>query len=68
MSSFSIPQPLSETVIDFIPPSSISTEILLAPASMLFSTSSLTIEAGLSTTSPAEIRLKTFGSKIFIFI
>ena len=40
-----------------MPPSNNSTLIWLASASMLFSKTSLSAEAGLSTTSPAQIRL-----------
>ena len=61
MSSLRTPVPSSLTVMRRMPPSSIVTEISPAPASMLFSTSSLTTEAGRSTTSPAEIILKTPG-------
>ena len=53
-SSFSIPQPSSITSIDLIPPPEIITVICCAPASILFSTNSLTIDAGFSTTSPAD--------------
>ena len=56
-SSFSMPQPSSVILIEEIPPSRISTAIFFAPASMEFSTSSFTTENGLSTTSPAAIRL-----------
>ena len=68
ISSFSIPEPLSKIEIDFIPPSSISITILSAPASMLFSISSLTTDAGFSTTSPADILLLTILSKILILL
>lgn len=50
-----MPFPLSVILMDLVPPSSISTEIRVAPASMEFSSNSLTIEEGLSTTSPAAI-------------
>ena len=54
-SSGSIPSPSSSTRISFLPPSSMVTAIRVAPASSAFSTSSLTTEAGRSTTSPAAI-------------
>lgn len=54
-SSFGIPHPLSRILIKEIPPSLISTVTDVEPASMAFSTSSFTIEAGLSITSPAAI-------------
>ena len=44
----------SVTASYVFPPSLISTMILVDPASIEFSTSSFTIERGLSTTSPAE--------------
>ena len=50
-----IPIPLSVMRIKEIPPFSISTVTAEAPASMEFSTSSFTTEAGRSTTSPAAI-------------
>ena len=56
-SSGRMPQPSSITRISVLPPSEISTRIWRAPASKAFSTSSLTAEAGRSTTSPAAIRL-----------
>src|SRR5206468_2288148 len=52
-SSRSIPQPSSITRISEIPPRRIRMSIFRAPASMLFSTSSFTTDAGRSTTSPA---------------
>ena len=55
ISSFSIPQPLSVIRMNEIPPSFISTVMAVEPASMAFSTSSLTTEHGRSTTSPAAI-------------
>jgi hypothetical protein len=58
-SSRAIPHPLSVTRIKVIPPCFISTIISLAPASIEFSTSSLTADAGRSTTSPAAIRFAT---------
>src|ERR1019366_7428303 len=45
------------TSISFLPPFSRSTSITVAPASIAFSTSSFTTEAGRSTTSPAAIWL-----------
>ncbi len=54
-SSGSIPSPSSSTRISFLPPSSIAMAMRRAPASSAFSTSSLTTEAGRSTTSPAAI-------------
>ena len=54
-SSPGMPQPLSRTRSSFTPPCSRSISIRSAPASRLFSISSLTTEAGRSTTSPAAI-------------
>jgi hypothetical protein len=54
-SSFSIPFQLSLIIISSIQPIFISTFILVLFASILFSTSSLTTETGLSTTSQADI-------------
>ena len=54
-SSGSIPSPSSSTRISFLPPSSTATAMRRAPASSAFSTSSLTTDAGRSTTSPAAI-------------
>ena len=54
-SSAAIPLPLSVTPIYSIPPRLISTHMSSAPASIAFSTSSLTTAAGLSATSPAAI-------------
>ncbi|OQC71157.1 MAG: hypothetical protein BWX46_00662 [Candidatus Cloacimonetes bacterium ADurb.Bin003] len=65
-SSAFIPQPLSITLIRSLPPFSIATIILSAPASIAFSTSSLTTEAGRSITSPAAILLRTSSAKIWI--
>ena len=56
-SSGGIPWPLSMTRISFVPPSASSTSMRVAPASIEFSTSSLTMLAGRSTTSPAAMRL-----------
>ena len=55
ISSLTIPEPLSVTLINDIPPSLISTVTALAFASIAFSTSSFTTEDGLSKTSPAAI-------------
>ena len=52
-----MPWPSSRTRTSVVPPSSISTWTLRAPASSAFSTSSLTTDAGRSTTSPAAILL-----------
>jgi len=54
-----IPPPSSVTRTRFAPPSSRDTAALRAPASRLFSSSSLTTEAGRSTTSPAAMRSAT---------
>ena len=59
-SSRFIPQPLSVMRIKPIPPSRISAVMAVAPASMAFSISSFTTEAGRSTTSPAAIWLMVF--------
>ena len=56
-----MPVPLSWTLMDLAPPCSMDTVICVAPASMAFSTSSLTTEAGRSTTSPAAICAATVG-------
>ena len=50
-----IPTPLSDTRISSTPPSRTSTEMRVAPASSEFSMSSLTADAGRSTTSPPAI-------------
>ena len=65
-SSGSNPQPLSVTRIYLIPPAFISAEITEAPASMAFSASSFTTEAGRSMTSPAAIWLAVRSSNIII--
>jgi hypothetical protein len=52
-----MPPPSSTMRIWRTPPSSSWTEMLRAPASMPFSSSSFTTEAGRSTTSPAAIWL-----------
>ena len=63
-----IPSPLSDTIISVLPPSLIKILISSALASMLFSTSSLTADDGLSKTSPAAILLTISSDKILIFI
>ena len=60
-SSLSIPIPLSITFISFNPDSFKYIFISSLPASMLFSTSSLTIETHFSTTSPALILLASIS-------
>ena len=62
-----MPHPLSVTRIRVIPPRWISTVMLVAPASMAFSISSLMTDAGLSTTSPAAIRFATANDNTLIF-
>ena len=62
-SSGPIPWPLSVTRIKRAPPSSRSTVIWVAPASMAFSNNSLTTEAGRSTTSPAAIWSRTTAGR-----
>ncbi len=57
-----IPQPSSLTRISRLPPPAIATSIRRAPASSAFSTSSLTAEAGRSTTSPAAMRFAAASS------
>ena len=59
-SSFAIPQPLSVTRMKAMPPSLISTVTAVALASMAFSRSSFTTEAGRSMTSPAAILFMVF--------
>ena len=61
-----MPQPLSVTRMRVMPPCSISTVTAPAPASMAFSTSSFTTEAGRSTTSPAAMRSATWGESCLI--
>jgi hypothetical protein len=58
-SSRSMPQPSSAMRISRRPPLSTSTRTSLEPASSAFSSSSLTTDAGRSTTSPAAILLAT---------
>ena len=67
-SSASMPEPLSETLISRDPARSISMRIRVAPASMAFSTSSLTTDAGRSITSPAAIRLLSCSSITLILL
>jgi hypothetical protein len=63
-SAASMPPPSSRMRIRRTPPSSSSMSIRCAPASSAFSTSSLTTDAGRSTTSPAAIWLiRTSGSR-----
>ena len=63
-SSRFMPQPSSVTRISEMPPRWTRISMLVAPASMLFSTSSLTTEAGRSTTSPAATWLaRASGSR-----
>ena len=66
-SSRDIPQPSSLTRINAEPPRSMSTRISRAPASMLFSTSSFTTDAGRSTTSPAATWLARISGSTRIF-
>ena len=66
-SSFCIPFPSSVILIKDIPPFFISIVICFAPASIEFSTSSLTTEAGLSITSPAAILLIVNSSNNTMF-
>ena len=54
-----MPLPSSVIPIRRLPPPSVKMSTRLAPASMAFSTSSLTTLAGRSTTSPAAMRLTT---------
>ncbi len=56
-SSGDMPTPSSSTRTSRLPPYSTATATRVASASMAFSTSSLTTEAGRSTTSPAAIWL-----------
>ena len=58
-----MPIPLSDTLINSLPPFSVYTNICVAPASIEFSTSSFTTEDGFSTTSPAAIILYTSSLK-----
>src|SRR5205814_1823421 len=65
-SSAAMPAPSSLTRMSFLPPSSIAISIVVAPASIEFSTSSLTTEDGRSTTSPAAIWSATAGGRMEI--
>ena len=65
-SDASMPQPLSAMRIIEMPPSSISVTMAVAPASMAFSTSSFTTDAGRSITSPAAILSIVTGSNTCI--
>ena len=56
-----MPCPSSVTRISDSPPAAVTTSISCAPASMAFSTSSLTTLAGRSITSPAAMRLTISG-------
>src|SRR6266436_2180509 len=58
-----MPQPLSAMRIILRPPASTSTRRESAPASREFSRSSLTTEAGRSTTSPAAILFATWSGR-----
>ena len=60
-SSGGMPCPSSVTRMSEMPPPAVTTSISRAPASMAFSTSSLTTLAGRSITSPAAIRLMVSG-------
>src|SRR5579859_6636844 len=62
-SSRTMPQPSSVTRISLRPPASTSTRMRVAPASSAFSSSSLTTDAGRSTTSPAAIWLATWSER-----
>jgi len=61
-----MPPPSSTTRMSFLPPPSTEISILVAPASMEFSISSLTTESGLSTTSPAAILSMTSLGSMWI--
>ena len=65
-SSALIPQPSSVMRMSSAPPPENSTVIFRAPASMAFSKSSLTADAGRSTTSPAAMRSATWGESMLI--
>ncbi len=62
-SAASIPTPSSSTRTRRLPPCSIVMATRVAPASMAFSTSSLTTLAGRSTTSPAAIWFASSGGR-----
>ena len=61
--SGAMPTPSSVTAIKVRPPAATSTPTRVAPASIAFSTSSFTADAGRSITSPAAIRLTTPGGR-----
>ena len=63
ISAGAMPQPSSATSIRPMPPAARATAIRVAPASMAFSTSSFNALAGLSTTSPAAMRLTTCSGR-----
>lgn len=63
ISSGRMPQPSSVTSMRSKPPEAMRTVICVAPASTAFSTSSLSAEAGRSTTSPAAMRLTRCSGK-----
>src|SRR5437016_5549036 len=63
-----MPLPSSATSMRRLPPSSRATAIWAAPASMAFSTSSFTADAGRSMTSPAAIRLAVLSSRRTILL
>src|SRR5690242_18065276 len=63
-SSCVMPWPSSITRIMRLPPTSVSTRMVFAPASSAFSNSSFTTEAGRSTTSPAAILFATASGKM----
>src|SRR5437660_7728460 len=65
-SSCDIPWPSSITRIMRLPPTSTSTRMVFAPASMAFSSSSFTTDAGRSTTSPAAILFATASGNMRI--
>ena len=62
-SSRTMPQPLSEIWINFLPPASTCMRMRVAPASSAFSSNSFTTDAGRSTTSPAAIWLATLSGR-----
>src|SRR5690625_181227 len=62
----SMPWPSSRMRSSLTPPASTSMSMCRAPASRLFSSSSLMTEAGLSTTSPAAIWLARRGGRVCI--
>ena len=62
------PCPLSETLMNDFPPFTTSMVIRVDPASILFSTSSFTTDAGLWTTSPAAIWLERISGRILTVV